>query len=44
MENFERAKKKCNPLKTIDVTQPTITFDELHMRYKEVKQENQPSS
>lgn len=34
-ENFERAKMKYDPSLIGDVTPPTVTFDELYIRYKE---------
>lgn len=44
IENFERAKQKYNPLTTVDVQQATITFDELHSRYKEVNRKDRPTN
>lgn len=44
IECFERAKQKYNPQKTIDVPQATVTFDELHRRYKEVYRNDRPSN
>ncbi|KAG4076289.1 hypothetical protein HA402_014838 [Bradysia odoriphaga] len=40
IENFERAKQKYNPLKTINVPQTTVTFDELHSRYREANRKD----